>query len=70
VSSTQLSAVDIRPLKALAKHLGTSSVLARLILSQPDFLPRREIIAKVEIFSELLELELASGVTDRRSDRD
>lgn len=48
-------------LKSLAsKHLTLDSVLRQLILAEPDQLPRDEAVAKLKIFTKLLEIELAS----------
>jgi len=51
--------VSLVGLKTLAKNLlSGSSSLRTLILSEPDYLPKTEAMAKVEIFVKLLYQEL------------
>lgn len=51
--------VSLKELKQLAlKHLGARSPLRRLILAQPDELPRSVALSKMADFSVLLEQEL------------
>ncbi|MGD0330306.1 MAG: hypothetical protein ABSB40_07670 [Nitrososphaeria archaeon] len=52
--------VSLIELKSLAqKMLTMGSIFLILILSEPDFLPRREAIAKVELYVRLLYEEVA-----------
>ena len=47
------------PLKSLARQmLPSTSILREILLAQPDWLPRSEAIAKLEIFVQLLYREL------------
>jgi len=56
-----LDKLSLIELKAIAKNiLPVRSVLRSLILSEPDCLPKREAMAKVEIFVKLLYQELDS----------
>lgn len=51
--------VSLKTIKELAaKHLGPRSSVRRLILSQPDSLPKQIAISKIVDFSILLEQEL------------
>ena len=51
--------VSIVDLKNLARTmLPTSSALRDLILSEPDYLPREEVMIKVRMYSKLLYREL------------
>jgi len=57
----RLEKLSLVELKAIAKNLlPARSVLRGLILSEPDCLPKREVMAKVEIFVKLLYQELDS----------
>ena len=52
---------SLRELKAtVSKALPVTSQLRSIILSQPDYVPRREALAKLEIFVDLLYGELRS----------
>jgi hypothetical protein len=51
--------VSLRELKELAvRHLNASSPLRKLILSQPDELPRSVALSKIPDFALLLEYEV------------
>lgn len=53
--------VSLKGLKALAdKHLKKDSQLRKLLLSEADYLPRSEAIAKIEVYSKILDDELKS----------
>jgi hypothetical protein len=57
---------SLADLKSMATRLlWPTSALRMLILSEPDILPRTEVIAKLEIFLRLLYQELADGYTVR-----
>ncbi len=56
--------VCLLPLKRSAMDLlSRSSFLRELILSEPDYLPRAQALAKIEVFSRLLHVELVKGLT-------
>lgn len=57
---------SLADLKSMATRLlPATSALRMLILSEPDILPRSEVMAKLEIFLRLLYQELADGYTVR-----
>jgi len=57
----ELEKLSLVELKAIAKNMLTvRSLLRGLILSEPDYLPKNEAMAKVEIFVKLLYQELDS----------
>jgi len=57
----ELEKLSLVELKAIAKNmLPVRSVLRGLILSEPDYLPKNEAMAKVDIFVKLLYQELDS----------
>jgi hypothetical protein len=52
-------AVSIVELKSLARsRLPSSSALRGLILSEPDYLPKEEVLIKVRVYSRLLYREM------------
>jgi hypothetical protein len=54
--------VCLLPLKRSAMDLlSRNSSLRELILSEPDYLPRAQALAKIEVFSRLLHVELAKA---------
>jgi len=56
-----LDELSLLELKVIAKNLlPARSVLRSLILSEPDYLPKNEAMAKVDIFIKLLYQELDS----------
>lgn len=57
---------SLADLKSMATRLlPATSALRMLILSEPDILPRSEVMAKLEIFLRLLYQELADGYAVR-----
>lgn len=53
--------LDIRKLKVLSeKLLPPSSLLRKVVLSEPDHIPRSEGLVKLPLFAKMLEEELKS----------
>lgn len=51
--------LDMRKLKALSeKLLPPSSLLRKVILSEPDYVPRSECLVKLPLFAKMLDFEL------------
>lgn len=53
IDSTEV-AIDLRPLKAVAKNLPESDPVRRLIAGEPDFLPTSVLAAKADSWVVLL----------------
>lgn len=53
--------LDMRKLKSLAeKLLPQSSLLRKIIMSEPDYIPRSEGLVKLPLFARMLHEELKS----------